>query len=197
MHDAYATHTRWTSLRLWLDDTWYGITRWVKARFTEELRPFDFAYDNTWLATEFRTSSRKLDGTWHTTEWERAHWNQDFDSMVAGFEKIEHAEREDLESGGVIRREVAFYCADAYRITIRERRVYPGVYANVERLKRAINEHGGPLDADDVAWALGMILVHDQGERDDAAPEGHCRHGVYVGGCGVDWMCGACESSEE
>lgn len=25
--------------------------------------------------------------------------------------------------------------------------------------------------------------------RDD----GRCKHGVYVGGCGIDWMCGACE----
>lgn len=24
-----------------------------------------------------------------------------------------------------------------------------------------------------------------------------CPHGVYVGGCGVDWMCGRCESGEE
>lgn len=25
---------------------------------------------------------------------------------------------------------------------------------------------------------------------------GYCKHGVYVGGCGVDWMCGACEAGE-
>lgn len=30
--------------------------------------------------------------------------------------------------------------------------------------------------------------------RDEA---GYCRHGVYVGGCGVDWMCGICETSDE
>lgn len=24
----------------------------------------------------------------------------------------------------------------------------------------------------------------------------HCKHGVYVGGCGVDWMCGACEMGD-
>lgn len=23
--------------------------------------------------------------------------------------------------------------------------------------------------------------------------DGYCPHGVYVGGCGIDWMCGACE----
>lgn len=22
---------------------------------------------------------------------------------------------------------------------------------------------------------------------------GYCRHGKYVGGCGIDWMCGLCE----
>lgn len=26
---------------------------------------------------------------------------------------------------------------------------------------------------------------------------GHCFHGTYVGGCGIDWMCGWCESGEE
>lgn len=24
-----------------------------------------------------------------------------------------------------------------------------------------------------------------------------CPHGVYTGGCGVDWMCGRCESGED
>jgi hypothetical protein len=24
-----------------------------------------------------------------------------------------------------------------------------------------------------------------------------CRHGMYVGGCGIDWICGACEMGEE
>jgi hypothetical protein len=23
---------------------------------------------------------------------------------------------------------------------------------------------------------------------------GYCKHGTYVGGCGIDWMCGYCES---
>lgn len=35
-------------------------------------------------------------------------------------------------------------------------------------------------------------------ERDmyDRHEAGYCQHGVYVGGCGIDWMCGACESGE-
>jgi|WetSurMetagenome_2_1015567.scaffolds.fasta_scaffold1149947_2 hypothetical protein len=28
-------------------------------------------------------------------------------------------------------------------------------------------------------------------------PGDTCKHGVYVGGCGVDLMCGRCESGEE
>ena len=27
--------------------------------------------------------------------------------------------------------------------------------------------------------------------------EGYCFHGTYVGGCGIDWMCGWCESGGE
>jgi len=28
-------------------------------------------------------------------------------------------------------------------------------------------------------------------------PEGYCVHGTYTGGCGIDWLCGACESGED
>lgn len=33
----------------------------------------------------------------------------------------------------------------------------------------------------------------DDGARD---PDGYCKHGVYVGGCGIDWMCGRCEDGD-
>lgn len=88
------------------------------------------------------------------------------------------------------------------QIRIRIRSVYPGLYDNVERLKAWTRDNFGPTCQSGhvlvaVEEALGMILVHDQGERDAAAPEGHCRHGVYVGGCGIDWMCGACEDGAQ
>lgn len=28
----------------------------------------------------------------------------------------------------------------------------------------------------------------------DGELDGHCHHGTYVGGCGIDWMCHYCES---
>lgn len=31
---------------------------------------------------------------------------------------------------------------------------------------------------------------------DQSPYTGYCFHGTYVGGCGIDWMCGYCESSE-
>ena len=34
----------------------------------------------------------------------------------------------------------------------------------------------------------------DDGARD---PRGYCKHGVYVGGCGIDWMCGQCENGDD
>ena len=27
--------------------------------------------------------------------------------------------------------------------------------------------------------------------------DGYCKHGIYVGGCGIDWMCGRCELEED
>lgn len=32
---------------------------------------------------------------------------------------------------------------------------------------------------------------HERQARDE---RGYCRHGQYVGGCGADYMCGACEN---
>jgi hypothetical protein len=37
--------------------------------------------------------------------------------------------------------------------------------------------------------------VH-KSEYEAARREGYCKHGVYVGGCGIDWMCGRCEMGE-
>lgn len=87
-------------------------------------------------------------------------------------------------------------------IRVRERSVYPGLYDNVERLLDALKLNDNATIAEDidreyVIDALAMILCHDQGERDRQAPEGYCRHGKYVGGCGVDWMCGACEDGSQ
>ena len=42
-------------------------------------------------------------------------------------------------------------------------------------------------------------LISEMDDRDDSNdPEfrdhdGYCEHGTYVGGCGIDWMCGWCE----
>ena len=42
-------------------------------------------------------------------------------------------------------------------------------------------------------------LMSDMDDRDDSNdpefrdPAGYCEHGKYVGGCGIDWMCGWCE----
>lgn len=43
-----------------------------------------------------------------------------------------------------------------------------------------------------------MADMDDRDDRDDRPTESyyegdHCPHGVYVGGCGIDWMCQWCE----
>jgi hypothetical protein len=41
-----------------------------------------------------------------------------------------------------------------------------------------------------------MEMMDDRDDSSDAEfrnPDGYCPHGVYVGGCGVDLMCGWCE----
>lgn len=44
-------------------------------------------------------------------------------------------------------------------------------------------------DMDDSDNRVGQ----DDGARD---PDGYCKHGVYVGGCGIDWMCRQCEDGD-
>lgn len=44
------------------------------------------------------------------------------------------------------------------------------------------------IERDDDVNGYGV----DYGQFDDAS--GYCRHGVYTGGCGIDFMCGLCES---
>lgn len=39
-----------------------------------------------------------------------------------------------------------------------------------------------------------LIKYYPQGWRYYAGDT--CKHGVYVGGCGIDWMCGRCEMEE-
>lgn len=43
-----------------------------------------------------------------------------------------------------------------------------------------------------------LAFVHEQYRAYRAGElDGYCVHGVYVGGCGIDWMCGICESGED
>ena len=64
-------------------------------------------------------------------------------------------------------------------------------------------------DGEDSLWA-DMLREHDirrvqeeAAEMEAKYPQGWrhypgdtCKHGVYVGGCGADLMCGACESGD-
>ena len=55
------------------------------------------------------------------------------------------------------------------------------------------------LCADDFRDRNGYCALHSSISENPRCvnPHDHCRHGVYVGGCGPDYMCGACELGEE
>lgn len=69
---------------------------------------------------------------------------------------------------------------------------------------------GTRRDGTEYTWPCGQYVGGDQllcdGCHEKAVnryPQGWssypgdtCRHGVYVGGCGADYMCGACEFGE-
>ena len=52
------------------------------------------------------------------------------------------------------------------------------------------------LNTIEVKRAVSLLPAIRDVLADDLA-NGRCVHGVYVGGCGIDWMCGACESGED
>lgn len=56
-----------------------------------------------------------------------------------------------------------------------------------QRLERWTTSNGCPSDCDRTYAGSG----HQGGWSSDH--NGACRHGVYVGGSGIDWMCGTCE----
>ena len=43
---------------------------------------------------------------------------------------------------------------------------------------------------------LGVTLSDGTWIEVDPIPPGYCPHGKYVGGCGIDWMCGPCEMGD-
>ena len=51
-------------------------------------------------------------------------------------------------------------------------------------------DHGCPPDCDRTYYGSG----HLGGWSSDH--DGYCKHGTYVAGSGIDWMCGACEDGE-
>lgn len=146
---------------------------------------------------------------------------QDFDALLAPFASIEHAEVGGEDEIGPVddRSRVTRFArvfipaaADDVRfdapgtfIEVRERRTYRGLYEQVEELKRWLNRRNEIITSrkesdeliEDMRRALDDVLANDRYERDALARPGHCRHGVYVGGCGIDWMCGACEDGQE
>lgn len=73
------------------------------------------------------------------------------------------------------------------------------LYGDIQRFNDWLKQEfeALPVPADAVTDILEMLLVHDRSRRDAQAPDGYCRHGVYVGGIGIDWMCQACEMGSE
>jgi hypothetical protein len=139
-------------------------------------------------------------------EWQRAVLT-DYDAFIKSTPSIEWGASDEVGPVGDglrVLRHARGQVSGCY-IEIREVTKYHGLYEQVEELKRWMNQRNeiviswAEADSllDDTRRALDDILAHDRAERDALASEGHCRHGVYVGGCGVDWMCGPCEDGSE
>lgn len=68
-----------------------------------------------------------------------------------------------------------------------------------EKLPNLANQHRAYGEAVEALFEGLVSLLYEENDRqsDEARKtlgDGFCRHGVYVGGCGIDWMCGACEA---
>lgn len=160
-----------------------------------------FDWDNTRKKQTYQIRSRKQDGDdWG--EWTApAPWLSDLDALIDSLGDT--VDVDDQSTGET------YITAGNTQFVIVTEWVYQGLYDNVDKLREYLRERyaeasqveDGGIALDDLVVeaidALSMILTHDQGERDKQAGNGYCRHGRYVGGMGIDYMCGACESGEE
>lgn len=105
--------------------------------------------------------------------------------------------REALES---VEGLVEAFKLEGSKVEVEVETVYPSFTANVGKVYEELKR----LADDEVAVDTGLAesiqaLADDLYSarhilREENTPgDGHCEHGVYVGGCGADYMCGACE----
>jgi len=64
-------------------------------------------------------------------------------------------------------------------------------------------QHRKETGCGNTQYGSRVLCEEHQAEAERLYPQGWryypgdtCRHGVYVGGCGIDWMCGRCEDGE-
>jgi len=69
------------------------------------------------------------------------------------------------------------------------------VYKKLRALECKGKHSGGYLDPHCDACAPLYHIIYPQGWSH--YPGDVCEHGVYVGGCGIDYMCGPCEDGYE
>lgn len=132
----------------------------------------------------------------------------DIDSIKGASDLFEWEEVDDFDqviSQNVRRKRLVSGTFSGLVLEAQELTRYGGLYEQVEALRQWLNQRNEIVTSQDEAdslieetrQALEDVLAHDRFERDALAPEGHCRHGRYLGGCGIDWMCGPCEDGAE
>lgn len=84
-------------------------------------------------------------------------------------------------------------CGIAYRSQFSDESYNDGTVA--KGLIRTDCPYGYDLcDNKDCSGRKKILKQYPQGWR--YYPGDVCRHGMYVGGCGIDWICGYCENGE-
>lgn len=158
----------------------------------------------TRVRQELRTVS--IADTVETTPWTTCPGILPYEDRIAAFTAIEGViidadtddELTDDETWHV------YITLGNLRVEMREVREFVGLHEGVRILRDLIHQraknapegswqegaYSHALDlAEDLIYAEARALQRSYGE-------GYCQHGTYVGGCGVDWLCGACEAGE-
>lgn len=163
----------------------------------------------TRIVHELRTGRLdSSDGPGYMGEWEQSPGSaKSLEERLAVFEGIPGLEIELDKPHELSPDETghAYLTLGGVRMELRERLVFDGLHDGIRKLRDELIEQARLAPAgswraetlDEVADMVCELIAEENAEILRGLPEGHCVHGVYVGGCGIDWMCGACEDGHD
>lgn len=157
-----------------------------------------------YTTTTVETRTRKTGTDW--PEWSKSD-GVTVDSVELAFENVDGVTVYPLPDSDWTDETVngAMIEGPGLELQVRQRETFVGLHDGVrmyrDELRKARHEsiEGSwrEVALDEALELLEELISEERAAIQRTMPEGYCVHGVYVGGCGVDWMCGRCEGGDD